>query len=96
MLTAGTHDRLFLDELTTTSTAYRDAVACSLVELPCGVVIISMFLKVSGEPNYWVRRMRIEYFGGVINDGTIDDLVAEVKMAGCRRLRHLRAPQIFG
>ncbi len=40
--------------------------------------------------------MRIGYFGGVINDGTIDDLVADVKQAEADGFDTYWAPQIFG
>jgi 5,10-methylenetetrahydromethanopterin reductase len=40
--------------------------------------------------------MRIGFFGGTINDGTIDDLVAEVEMAEADGFDSYWAPQIFG
>ncbi len=40
--------------------------------------------------------MRIGFFGGTINDGTVDDLVAEVKMAEADGFDSYWAPQIFG
>lgn len=40
--------------------------------------------------------MRIGYFGGTINDGTIDDVVAEARQAEADGFATYWAPQIFG
>jgi len=40
--------------------------------------------------------MRIGYFGGTINDGTIDDVVAEAAAAEAAGYQSYWAPQIFG
>ena len=40
--------------------------------------------------------MRIGYFGGTVNDGTIDDVVAEVRQAEADGFDTYWAPQIFG
>lgn len=40
--------------------------------------------------------MRIGYFGGTINEGTIDDVVAEARLAEAEGFATYWAPQIFG
>jgi 5,10-methylenetetrahydromethanopterin reductase len=40
--------------------------------------------------------MQIGYFGGTINDGTVDDVVAEAKQAEAAGFATYWAPQIFG
>ncbi|MEP6296944.1 MAG: LLM class flavin-dependent oxidoreductase, partial [Ilumatobacter sp.] len=40
--------------------------------------------------------MRIGYFGGTVNDGTIDDVVAEAKQVEADGFAAYWAPNIFG